>query len=127
MKARTLVVRGFTSLITVEGNFCPAMLMRVVAVCIGDVRTLTLEIDESKLADICRRNGITALSLFGSILRDDFGPQSDLDVLITFEPGRTLTLDSYSDIRDELSALFGGREVDLAETGRLADPYRRHV
>ena len=90
------------------------------------MRTLPVAIDESKIAALCHAHGIAELSLFGSILRDDFRRDSDIDVLVTFEPGITFTLDSYSDIRDELSALFGGREVDLAETGRLADPYRRH-
>ena len=46
-----------------------------------------IEIPEDKIADFCRRNNIRKLSLFGSVLREDFGPQSDVDVLVDFEPG----------------------------------------
>jgi predicted nucleotidyltransferase len=90
------------------------------------MRTLPITIHPDEIAALCRRHGIAELSFFGSILREDFGPNSDIDVLIAFQPGKTLTLNSYTDIREELSTLFGGREVDLVETRRLADPYRRH-
>jgi len=71
-------------------------------------------------------HGVTELSLFGSVLRDDFRADSDFDVLVTFEEGQTLTLDSYTDMSEELSQLFQGRRIDLVESARLADPYRRH-
>ena len=90
------------------------------------MRTLPISINHDQLAELCRQHGIVELSLFGSVLRDDFRPDSDVDVLITFEPGKTLTLDSYADISDELSTLFDARNVDLVESGRLVDPYRRH-
>jgi len=73
----------------------------------------------------CRKFGIAELSLFGSILRNDFGPDSDVDVLISLEPGRTMTPESYLDMRDELSTLFGGREVDLVQKRLLTNPFRR--
>lgn len=65
-----------------------------------------------QLAEICRRHHVQRLSLFGSVLREDFGPGSDVDVLIEFQPGHTPGWEIV-DIADELSNLFGGRRVDL--------------
>ena len=48
-----------------------------------------ITIDRDRIADFCRRNHIRRLSLFGSVLRDDFGPESDVDVLVEFDPGHT--------------------------------------
>ena len=64
--------------------------------------------DRSELTALCRRHRIRRLSLFGSALTADFGPESDLDVLVEFEPGHTPGL-AITDIEDELSALVGGR------------------
>jgi uncharacterized protein len=64
------------------------------------------------LTEFCKRNHIRRLAFFGSVLRDDFGPQSDVDVLVEFEDGHTPGL-AFIDIQDELSELLGGREVDL--------------
>ena len=90
------------------------------------MRALPVRVNQEDLAAFARKWGVRELSLFGSILREDFGPGSDVDVLVTFGAGGTLTLESYVGMREELSALFGGREIDLVEAGRLADPYRRH-
>ena len=73
-----------------------------------------LEIDLAQLTAFCERNHIRWLAVFGSVLRDDFGPESDVDVLIEFEPGVTMGL-AYFGLADELSPLFGGRKVDLGE------------
>ena len=73
----------------------------------------------------CRKYGVSEFSLFGSILRDDFSADSDVDVLVTLEAGRTLTPESYLDMRDELSAMFGGREIDLVQKRLLTNPFRR--
>ena len=64
------------------------------------------------LAAFCQAHGIKRLSVFGSVLREDFGPESDIDVLLEFEPGRTPGLLGIAGIQARLSALFG-REVDL--------------
>jgi uncharacterized protein len=69
-------------------------------------------IPKTQLADFCRRNHIRKLSLFGSVLREDFGPQSDIDILVEFEPGHVPGLRLIR-LQDELSRLFGGRRVDL--------------
>ena len=71
-----------------------------------------LSISPQELARLCKRYHNRRLALFGSILRDDFSPESDVDVLVEFEEGHTPGLD-FIDIQDDLSKLMGGREVDL--------------
>jgi predicted nucleotidyltransferase len=68
--------------------------------------------DPSALAELCRRWGIRELALFGSALRDDFGPASDVDLLVEFEPGTVLGFRRF-ELERELSGLFGGRRIDL--------------
>jgi hypothetical protein len=72
-----------------------------------------IPVPQEALAAFCRRHHITRLAFFGSVLRDDFGPQSDVDVLVEFAPGHTPGLEIV-DVEEELSALLGGRRVDLA-------------
>ncbi len=79
-------------------------------------------ISKDKLADVCRRRHIRRLSLFGSVLRDDFTPDSDVDVLVEFEPGHPPEFFGLFDIEEELSGLLGGRTVDL----RTPEDLRRH-
>jgi predicted nucleotidyltransferase len=71
-----------------------------------------VKIPSDKLADFCRRNHICKLSLFGSVLRADFSPDSDVDLLVEFIPEAQLTLFDLVRIQEELKELFG-REVDL--------------
>ena len=71
-----------------------------------------IAVDKAKLAEFCRRHHIRKLSLFGSVLRDDFGAHSDVDVLVEFAPGRTPGL-AIVDVEEELSSLLGGRRVDV--------------
>ena len=85
-----------------------------------------LFIDRDRIADFCRRWSITEFALFGSILRDDFRPDSDIDVLVTFAPDAPWTLWDLSRMRDELRSIFG-REVDLVEKKALRNPYRRQA
>ena len=65
-----------------------------------------------QITAFCQRHHIRRLALFGSVLRDDFGPQSDIDVLVEFEPGHVPGL-ALIRLQDELSDLFGGYPVDL--------------
>ena len=83
-----------------------------------------IAVDTQWLADFCRRHQIRKLALFGSVLRDDFRPDSDVDVLVEFSPDATLSLFDFVRIRDELSERFG-REVNLIEERGLRNPYRR--
>lgn len=71
----------------------------------------SLNIPRDRLAEFCRTNGIVHLAVFGSVLRDDFGPASDIDLLVEFAPGRTPGL-RFVEIADELSDLFN-RPVDV--------------
>jgi len=79
----------------------------------------------STLDAFCRRWSVRELSLFGSVLREDFSPESDIDVLVAFEPGAQRSLFDLVEMRDELMDLFG-REVDLVSQGGLRNPFRRH-
>jgi predicted nucleotidyltransferase len=84
-----------------------------------------VELPEEKIADFCRRNRIRRLALFGSILRDDFGPESDVNVLVEFEPDTKVGL-SFSRMQDELTQLLG-RQVDLNTLGFLSVYFRDQV
>ena len=86
-----------------------------------------IEFDRSKLQGFCIENGIKKLSLFGSILRDDFGPESDIDMLVEFMPGEMVTFISLSRMERALSKLFGGKKVDLRTPGELSRYFRDRV
>jgi len=75
--------------------------------------SVKIPIDREKIAEFCRANGILKLSLFGSVLRDDFNPDSDVDVLVEFEPERGPGFIRLYQIEQELSALVGGRKLDM--------------
>jgi len=84
-----------------------------------------LQLDPEALAEFCRKWRIRELSIFGSALRDDFGPESDLDFLVSFEPNAPLDIDSLLDMKQELEARYG-RPVDLVEKEALRNPWRRY-
>jgi uncharacterized protein len=86
---------------------------------------LQVNLQTAKLAEFSRRYGIRELSLFGSVLRVDFRPDSDIDVLVDFEPNAQHSLYDLVRMEEELSALFG-RKVDLVEKSGLRNPFRRH-
>ena len=71
-----------------------------------------IDIPREAIADFCRRHRIRRLSLFGSVLRDDFRADSDIDVLVEFKPG-TVVGWNIINIEDELSQLLGGHKVDM--------------
>ncbi|HUW61297.1 MAG TPA: nucleotidyltransferase family protein [Candidatus Bathyarchaeia archaeon] len=75
------------------------------------------------VADFCRRHHIRRLAVFGSVLRADFGPDSDVDVLVEFEPGHCVGLITFAAMENELSDLIG-RNVDLNTPAGLS-PYFR--
>ena len=84
-----------------------------------------LSIDPRRVAEFCQQNGVRRLAVFGSALRDDFGPGSDIDVLVEFEPGRTPGLRFFW-MQNELSRLFG-RTVDLHTPASLSRYFRSQV
>jgi uncharacterized protein len=93
----------------------------------GKLSVVEIPIDTDALADFCRRNGIRRLALFGSALRGEMGPESDVDLLVDFEPGHVPGLIRLAGMERELSPLFGGREVELRTYGDLSRYFRDEV
>ena len=87
--------------------------------------TSTIEIPRAALEGFCRRNHIRRLSFFGSVLRDDFRPDSDIDVLVEFEPRHVPGLAFFA-MQDELSTLLG-RQVDLNTPGCFRPELRNRI
>ena len=85
-----------------------------------------MTVDRTKLADFCRRWQVEEMSLFGSVLRQDFSPDSDVDVLVSFSAAAEWDLFDLVRMREELGTIFG-RAVDLVEREALRNPYRRHA
>ncbi len=85
-----------------------------------------IDIPHERIAEFCRQNHIRRLALFGSILRDDFGPSSDVDVLVEFQPGQRVGLFRLTGIELALSDLLG-RKVDLNTAGFLSPYFREEV
>lgn len=85
-----------------------------------------IQIPKEKIAAFCRTHHIRRLALFGSVLRDDFRPDSDVDVLVEFQPGHPVGLIRLAGIERELSALLG-RKVDLNTAGFLSRYFRKQV
>ena len=89
--------------------------------------TPRIDIPMDKLVELCKRWKIVELSLFGSVLRDDFTAESDVDVMIVLADDVTISsFDVWLAIRDELSELFDHREIDLVERKRIINPFIRH-
>ncbi len=84
-----------------------------------------LKPSDDRIAGFCRRHSIRRLALFGSALRDDFGPESDLDILVEFEPGRAPGWGFFA-MQDELGQILGWR-VDLNTPGFLSRYFRDEV
>lgn len=84
-------------------------------------------IDREAVAEFCRDHHILKLALFGSVLRDDFGPDSDVDVLVEFEPGKVPGLIRLAGMELDLSPFFGGRKIDLRTSEDLSRYFRDQV
>ena len=89
------------------------------------IAELPILIDEQKLTAFCRERGIKKLSIFGSVLREDFSPSSDVDVLVEFLPGKVPGL-AFFGYADQLADLFG-RRVDLITPAFLNRHFRNEV
>jgi len=85
-----------------------------------------IDIPQAKIAEFCRRHHIRKLSLFGSVLRDDFSPESDVDVLVEFEPGHVPGLIRIAGLEIELSQIIG-KKVDLRTAAELSSYFRDRV
>ncbi|MGH9397494.1 MAG: nucleotidyltransferase family protein [Terriglobia bacterium] len=84
---------------------------------------VNIRFPEDRVREFCRRNHICKLALFGSVLREDFRTDSDVDVLVEFEPGQAVGLLGLARMERELSAALG-RSVDLNTAGFLSPYYR---
>jgi uncharacterized protein len=85
-----------------------------------------IRLDKERIARFCQSNHIRRLSLFGSVLRDDFGPDSDVDVLVEFEPGARVGLIRLAGIEAELSGILG-RKADVRTPMDLSRYFRDRV
>lgn len=85
-----------------------------------------IRVDLSLVADIARRFGVAELSVFGSAIREDIRADSDVDVLVTFDPTANISLFDLMDLEVELTEAFG-RSVDLVEAKSLTNPIRREA
>ena len=85
-----------------------------------------IDIDREKIAAFCQRHRVRRLSLFGSVLRDDFGPDRDVDVLVEFEPGATPGFFTIGRMVNELAEILG-RPVDLRTSQGLSRYFRQQV
>ncbi|HYH83512.1 MAG TPA: nucleotidyltransferase domain-containing protein [Longimicrobium sp.] len=88
---------------------------------------MNIDVPRERIEAFCRKWHLTELALFGSVLRDDFRDDSDVDVLVTFQPGIRRSLFDRAAMIDELTEIFG-RDVDLAEKAQIVNPFiRKHV
>jgi uncharacterized protein len=92
----------------------------------SDMNRHGVNVPKERIAEFCNRHHIRKLTLFGSVLRDDFGPDSDVDVLVEFEPGCTVGLLTMAGLEIELSGILG-RKVDLRTPGDLSRYFRDEV
>jgi len=85
-----------------------------------------ISIPKDRITEFCVRNRVRRLSLFSSVLRKDFGPDSDVDILVEFEPGARMGLIRLSGLEIELGKIVG-RKVDLNTLGFLSKYYREKI
>jgi len=83
-----------------------------------------IDIPREKIEDFCRRWKIKEMAVFGSALREDFGPESDVDFLVTFFEQARWTLFDWAEMIEELKKITG-REIDLVERESIRNPFRR--
>lgn len=86
-----------------------------------------VKVSERKIVEFCKRNHIRSLSLFGSILRNDFSRSSDIDMLVEFELDYVPGFLGLIEMEEELSSIFGGRKVDLRTPNDLSRYFRDDV
>jgi len=110
-------------LIAKLGEPAPAPVLRTPAASYAVARPPT--IPRARLSALCRKYHVRRLGLFGSAARGELAPESDVDLLIEFEPGKAPSLWAEPEMRKAFSALFGGRRVDLVPPEVLQNPYRR--
>jgi predicted nucleotidyltransferase len=88
---------------------------------------MNLKVSQKKIVEFCLKNHIRKLAFFGSILRDDFGPDSDVDVLVEFKSGHVPGFIGLAKMERELSAILEGRKVDMRTPQDLSKFFRQQV
>ena len=91
-----------------------------------DNATVQIDMPQEEIAIFCRRHEICKLSVFGSVIRDDFGPEADVDVLVEFLPGQSVGFFGLAGMQVELSEIVG-RKVDLKTPAELDGSFRQDV
>jgi len=86
----------------------------------------SFSLPHGQITEFCKRWKITEFSLFGSILRDDFGPESDVDCLVVFSKDSEWSLFDIVHMQDELSEIFEGRQIDIVDRHAMRNPFFRH-
>ena len=92
----------------------------------GNMRQIRITLPQKNIEKFCRKWKISEMALFGSVLSEDFRPDSDIDVLVSFKNDAGWGLFEFVDMVDELKAIFG-RKVDLVEKDSLRNPFRRQA
>ena len=106
-------------------HFAELMLRSDIRMASVDMGHANIPFPEGRIRDFCRSWKITELSVFGSVLREDFRPDSDVDVLVTFAKEAQWSLYDWVDMIAELREIFG-RDVDLLSSQSIRNPFRRH-
>jgi uncharacterized protein len=88
---------------------------------------IKITVPKEKIETFCRRNRIKKLALFGSVLREDFTSESDIDVLVEFEPSARVGFFELYDMEQELSGILGGRKVDINTPKSISKYFRSKV
>jgi predicted nucleotidyltransferase len=85
----------------------------------------SIELPQDKITAFCKKWKVVELALFGSVLRDDFGPESDIDVLVSFQPDAPWSLFDLAEMQEELRDAFQ-RDVHIVEKEALRNPFRKY-
>ena len=85
-----------------------------------------IDVPKTQIESFCQKYGVEEFALFGSVLRKDFGPDSDIDVMLKFKPGYGFTFENTPNIQDDLKQIFG-RPIDVIEKGKIRNPLRRQA
>ncbi len=120
------IVCGGTKRVT---TFSAAIDSAVISILRGEpvARNRNITVPKARIAEFCQRNNIRALYLFGSVLREDFRPDSDIDILVEFEPGHVPGFFSIFDMEQELSRILGGRKIDIRTAKDISRYFREEI
>jgi predicted nucleotidyltransferase len=117
-------LRSIVAKVLTAGSATPALQQPRAEYAAG-AKTASLRIPKKKIAALCRKYGVKKLSLFGSAARGEMSPESDVDLMLEFDPASKTSLWDYPAMQDDFSALFDHRKVEFASPEILRNPFRR--